>query len=177
MIITRVDNLSKVDLWRLSIEPTEPLDYGPIIEVSDLYDLIFRAASRTFKSLSAQFDRKVYPWEKVCVEACRELADNLPTYFEKEYVWFDGSDNEDSHQFLVINYEENTYLIDPTYQQYLTPDERVNAPIVMICPITNREDLIESLLEHSISEDFHHIWVSTVFNQYKKFKNVSLVAI
>lgn len=164
MLITRVNNLSEMDRWRLSIQPTEGLDDPYIMEVSDLYEVIIKAASRTFKSLSAQFDRKVYPWEKVCVEACQELADNLPSYFEKEYMWFDGSDNEDSHQFLIINYEGNTYLIDPTYQQYLAPDERVDAPIVMICPITNREDLIESLLEHNISEDYHHIWISTVFN-------------
>lgn len=164
MLITRVGNLSEIDLWRLSIEPREALDDGSIMEVADLYELILKAASITFESLSTQFDRTVHPWEKVCVEACQKLADNLPAHFEKEYMWFDGSETENSHQFLVINYEGNFYLIDPTYQQYLTLYERIDAPIAMICPITNREDLIERLLEHNISEDYHHIWVDTVFN-------------
>lgn len=161
MQIIRLSALSKQEASLLGI--SRQADHVEDLDTEDIPDMVYYAAQEAFESLSVDFDREVQPWDDVCVEVTRELRDKLPLPIKAKFVWYDGNELEDSHVFLVISYNRAKWLVDPTYQQYLSLDERIDLPIVLICRLTDKESLIECLEEHNIPPELHHIWVDTLF--------------
>lgn len=159
MRVLRATELSRQDACLLGIsqEGGAEEDYETE-ETNDIYALVQEAARDAFDSLSLSFDRRVQPWEEVCIEAAQELASALPPVIEKDFVWYSGDDTSDDHVFLVITYEGNKWLVDPTYQQFLSLDDRFNMQIVMFCELTDKESLIDCLNEYQIVPELYKVW-------------------
>lgn len=163
MLVLRLSALSSQEASLLGISKRHR--FREDLEVEDIPDIVYDVAQQAFESLSLDFDREVNPWDDVCEEATCELRCNLPRAIKAKRVWYSGSETEDGHVFLVLSYKRTKWLVDPTYQQYLSLEERAYLPTVLICRLTNKEALIESLEEHNIQAELHHIWTNPLFDK------------
>lgn len=133
-------------------------------QIDNIESYIYDKTRRVFKELSDRDETKINIWDRACEEVCNELVSNLNPEIEAELKEY--SSDEDYHAFLVLTYYGEKWLVDPTYQQFLTPDERAFSPDIMMFPITEDEEEFKEYLEHyNLPEEYHEYWLSRVFNE------------
>jgi len=148
------DSMFSLERTGLIIQRPEPGD------INGFKDYINTAAAATYQDLSIELVREVTPSSGLCSKVCSKLMGILTggmSITQKEYF-----KSPMAHYFLIAYFDGKTWLIDPTYKQFILEEPKNKLPAVMIIELTDESTLIQQLHEHKIPERFHKVWIDTV---------------
>ena len=154
----------RVHLSSSKLSLLKPYKERPITKTNTLSieEEIVCAANKAYSTLSLTEGVEVHPWDKLCDKVCEEIVQNLSADINIDFIEYE--DDDLFHVFLILELDGNKWLVDPTYQQFVNENDREWLPPVMMFQIDDKEDLIESLENHGIDEEFYQIWINSVCN-------------
>lgn len=147
------------------VEPLESHFERKLIDLCDVRDCLFDGYYSARVSLRGEFGQDLNSWDSACEDICSEIVSYLRESFEDnldiEIVRYEGDD--DYHVFLVMQYEDTTFLIDPTYKQYLDINDRFSTDDVLMIPIFSEEELRNELDRVLLPSENHEKWIDPLY--------------
>jgi len=127
--------------------------------------IIETAVNRARKTAGKDIDiNYIFPEDKYCFLLSPKIAELLggkdlemerPAYAEGRI----------RHTFFILKQKgkSQSYLLDPSYLQFVNEEDRKGLPDILLYPITTKSKMTRILLNHKIHKKDHKIWLSKIF--------------
>ena len=145
-------------LWRLlkNVQHAIPKSVGLYqVYLENITQSLVRSV---YRELSVSLQTNVSSASSECFRASELLAQKLAAQ-QLPVLLIRNTKQASQHGFVLVQGDEQFWLIDPTYQQFQVPPwKRLVQPPVLVFPISQRSDIATMLCLYSIPEGYARYW-------------------